>query len=128
MSLVNQEGYKIAMEVLLDEIWDVKESSKNQLAAVDKKHEDEMKLKNEEISSLKSEIEGLKNSNELLKELKSELKIARETCHALTSNESTKEMFEAKNKEIEELKKSKNAEIAQLKQKLSLYKRMLFLS
>ena len=48
-----------------------------------------MKLKNEEISSLKSEIEDLKNSKELSNELKSQLKIA--------------EVFETKNKEVEEL-------------------------
>ena len=73
----------------MDEIWDVKESSKNQIAAVHKNYEDEMKLKNEEISSLKSEIEDLKNSKELSNELKSQLKIA--------------EVFETKNKEVEEL-------------------------
>ena len=72
-------------------IWDVKESSKNQLAAVHKNYEDEMKLKNEEISSLKSEIEDLKNSKELSNKLKSQLNIA--------------EVLETKNKEVEELKK-----------------------
>ena len=127
MSLVNQEGLRIAMKILLDEIWDVKESSKNQLAAVHKNHDEEIKLKNEEISSLKSEIEDLKNSKELLKELKSQLKIAKETLHALSNNECTIQVLEAKNKEVEELKKSKNEEISQLKQQLLLYKRMLFL-
>ena len=62
---------------------------KNQLAAVHKNYEDEMKLKNEEISSLKSEIEDLKNSKELSNELKSQLKIAA--------------VLETKNKEVEEL-------------------------
>ena len=63
-----KKGSRSLFKALLDEIWDVKESSKNQIAAVHKNYEDEMKLKNEEFSSLKSEIEDLKNSKEFSNE------------------------------------------------------------